>query len=74
MRAFSRQNHHETFRINHYLTRSLEDLVDKCTRGRADGAPNADYDYTLKQVSYPLTEDYSVKPYADLVRKQYGEY
>ena len=74
MRAFSRKNHHDIFRINHYLTRSLEDLVDKCQRGRADGAPNADYEYTLKQVSYPLTVDYSVKPYADIVRKRMGSF
>ena len=34
-RAFSLKNNREIFRINHYCTKSLEDLRAKCAKGRA---------------------------------------
>lgn len=73
-RAFSLKHHRELFRINHYCTRSLEDLREKCRKGRADGSPDADYDNLLRQFDYPMIQDYAVKPYADIVRSRYGEY
>ena len=72
-RAFSLKNNHDIFRINHYCTKSLEDLREKCKKGRADGSPNADYDGLLRQLDYPQIEDYSIKPYADIVRRKYEE-
>lgn len=72
-RALSLKNNREIFRINHYLTRSLEDLEEKCARGRADGSRNPEYASTLRQIDYPMTEDVTIRPYADLVRKRYVE-
>ena len=73
-RAFSRKNNRETFRINHYCTKSLEDLEEKCRKGRADGSPNADYDGLLRQFDAPMAEDRTIRPYADVVRQKNGEY
>ena len=70
-RSFSRTSHHDVFRINHYVTKSLEDLREKCSKGRADGSPNADYEDLLRQLDYPMTTDESIKPYADVVRREY---
>ncbi|MDO5131806.1 MAG: glycosyltransferase family 92 protein [Eubacteriales bacterium] len=69
-KAFTARNHRTVFRINHYNTKSLEDLKAKCARGFPDGAPNANYDNLLLQFAEPLTEDYSIKPYADLIRER----
>lgn len=69
-RAFSRNNHHEIMRINHYMTKSLEDLREKCRRGYADGVSNAVFSHQLNPFEDPLIEDYSIKPYANLVRKK----
>jgi len=72
-RAFSLKNNRDIFRINHYCTKSLEDLREKCMKGRADGMPNADYDDLLRQFDEPMVKDDTIKPYADLVRRRYGE-
>lgn len=72
-RAFTANNHTDIFRINHYSTKSLEDLEEKCARGYADGASNLDYERALQPFRGPLVEDDVIKPYADLVRKQYNQ-
>ena len=72
-RAFSLKNNREIFRINHYCTKSLEDLRAKCAKGRADGSPNADYEGLLRQFEGPQVKEDAIKPYADRVRKRYGE-
>lgn len=70
-RAFTAVNHKDVFRINHYATKSLEDLTEKCRRGYPDGTPNAVLENQLLPFREPLTEDYAIKPYADIVRAQY---
>ena len=73
-RAFSLMNNREIFRINHYNSKSLEDLREKCRKGYPDGSPNAKYDDQVRIVDCPMIEDYSIKPYADYVRERYGDY
>ncbi len=73
-RAFSRKNNHQIFRINHYCTRSLEDLEEKCAKGRADGAPNANYEDLRREFDAPMRVDDTIKPYADIVRSKYKEF
>ena len=68
-KAFTYRNHREIFRINHYITKSLEDLEEKCMRGYADGALNAKYDRQLLPFENPVVYDYSIRKYANLVRK-----
>ena len=72
-RAFSRENHREVFRINHYTTKSLEDLEKKCRRGYPDGSPNTVFENQLKPFEAPLTEDFAIKPYADTIRQKWEE-
>ena len=67
-RALTEINHREIFRINHYVTKSLEDLEEKCNRGYADGAPNAVFNGQLAPFRAPMEEDYSIKIYADAVK------
>lgn len=70
-RAFTATNCRDVFRINHYSTRSLEDLEQKCRRGYADGAPNAVMEEQLRPFAEPLIEDAAIRRYADLVRAVY---
>lgn len=55
--ATTPSNSIEKLRINHYWTKSLEDLEEKCKRGYADGCANANFQKTLKQLDYPMIED-----------------
>ena len=73
-RAFSFHNKRDVFRINHYTTKSLEDLRIKCQRGFPDGSPNADFDNSLRPFDCPLAEDHVIMRYADAVREIYGDY
>ena len=45
------------FAINHYWTKSLEELKAKCNRGYADGAVNANYERTLERLKGEKMED-----------------
>ena len=71
-RAFTEVNHREMFRINHYLTKSHEDLRAKCARGYPDGSPNAVFENYLDAFkSEKMTEDRVIQPYAEIVRSRY---
>lgn len=69
-RAFTPAGSCEVFRMNHYVTRSYEDLQKKCARGYADGVANPQINQQLAMFDVPLQYDYTIKPYADIVRKQ----
>ena len=72
-KAFTYRNNREIFRINHYITKSLEELREKCRRGFGDGAPKGDFNRLLLPFKGPQIYDYSIKPYADIVRKKVRE-
>jgi len=69
-RAFTPKNYRDIFRINHYCTKSLEDLRRKSERGYANGAPNADYDAMVDVFRAPMVVDTVIAPYADIVRER----
>lgn len=69
-KAFTAHNNREMLRINHYITKSLEDLEEKCRKGYPDGMPNAGFERQLEPFREALEEDYSIKEYADIVRKK----
>ena len=73
-RVFTMVNQRTVFRVNHYSTRSLEDLRIKCERGYADGSANAVFEEQLRIYRDPQTEDYTIKPYADIVRERISSY
>jgi len=73
-KAFTAHNHGDVFRINHYFTKSLEDLRVKCARGYADGAPNRNFEEALAYIDHPLAEDKTILVYADIVRGMYEQY
>lgn len=55
--AFTGKNSTRTIRINHYWTKSEQDLLEKCNRGYAAGGFNPDYDGIMKRLDYPQKED-----------------
>lgn len=73
-RAFTEKNKREIFRINHYVTRSMEDLLEKCSRGCGDQTGNKKIEGYTRMFEGPQVEDYTIKPYADMVRRMiYGK-
>ena len=73
-RAFTSFNHRDTFRINHYYSKSVEDAEEKSRRGYPDGSPKKSIEKILRPFEDPLVEDYTIKPYADIVRAEMRAY
>ena len=69
--AFTFCNNRKVIRINHYWTKSLEDLREKCERGYPDGTKNPKYDETLKRLDYPMCEDNAILDYVQKRRRNY---
>jgi hypothetical protein len=55
--AFTGSNNVEKLRINHYITKSLEDLREKGKRGYPDGMPANVYEESVNRFNVPLIED-----------------
>ena len=55
--AFTNSNNVEKLRINHYITKSLEDLREKGRRGYPDGMPPNVFEESVKRFEVPLIED-----------------
>lgn len=70
--AFTGVPNGEIFRINHYYTRSMEDLRIKCERGFPDGAPKGAIESYTRIFDRPLKQDYSIKRFADKVRADWS--
>ena len=51
-------NHCDVLRINHYWTKSEEELKTKCKRGYPDDHANPVYESIMKRLDYPMVEDY----------------
>ena len=71
-KAFTPTTNGRIFRINHYNTRSLEDLREKCERGYPDGTPKGTVESFIRTFDRPLKHDYSIKRFADIVRESIG--
>lgn len=65
-------NNNSTFRVNHYMTKSMEDLRAKCDRGSAAGSKVKELEGQLAAFREPMAEDLTIKPYADIVREKYS--
>lgn len=71
-KAFTRKSGGRVFRINHYSTKSLEDLHRKCERGYCDGSPNRDINDALRPFELPLKEDRLICQYVDAIKSSGG--
>lgn len=56
--AFTEENHRNILRINHYITKSKEELKIKCERGYPDGTQNPNYTKSLERFHTALVNDY----------------
>ncbi len=59
-RGFTDNNSVEKLRINHYITKSLEDLREKGRRGYPDGMPANVFEESVQRFEVPLIEDRSI--------------
>lgn len=55
--AFTGKNQTRDIRINHYWTKSEQDLSEKCNRGYAAGEFSPDYENIMKRLDYPKKTD-----------------
>lgn len=55
--AFTGENRTKHIRINHYWTKSEQDLAEKCNRGYAAGSFSPDYESIMRRLDYPQTDD-----------------
>ena len=64
-RACTFFNSTEKIRLNHYWTKSLDELKIKCSRGYPDGNENPEYEEMLERLNYPLEEDNIIDRFSD---------
>ncbi len=67
--AFTGENKTKRIRINHYWTRSEQDLREKCDRGYAAGSFSPDYQNIMSRLAYPQMMDYAIEPYVAEVKR-----
>ncbi len=70
--AFTNKNSVKKIRINHYITKSLEDLREKGKRGYPDGMPANVYEESVSRFNVPLIEDRTILKYAKELKKKTG--
>ena len=70
--AFSGQNNTETIRINHYWTKSEQELAEKCDRGYPTKNINPNFESIMKRLAYPQKMDRAMEPYIDQIKKEMG--
>jgi len=67
--AFTEENKTKHIRINHYWTKSEQDLQEKCNRGYAAGSFSPDYEDIMKRLDYPQKADYAIAEYVPDIKK-----
>lgn len=67
--AFTGENKRRDIRINHYWTKSEQDLLEKCARGYAAGSFSPDYENIMKRLDYPQKEDDFILKYVPEIQK-----
>ncbi len=72
--AFTARNSTEKLRINHYITKSLEDLREKGKRGYPDGMPNNVFEESVNRFNVPLIEDDSIRRFIAPLKERCNEY
>uniref|UniRef100_UPI004056B305 glycosyltransferase family 92 protein n=1 Tax=Acetatifactor sp. TaxID=1872090 RepID=UPI004056B305 len=61
--AFTDKNRTQHIRINHYWTKSEQDLREKCSRGYAAGSFSPDYENIMRRLDYPQKIDKEIERY-----------
>ena len=69
-RCFTSKNSVNKLRINHYITKSLEDLREKCKRGYPDGMPANVFEESVERFNEPLIEDKTIFGFIPELRKK----
>lgn len=67
--AFTGENKTKHIRINHYWTKSEQELMEKCNRGYAAGGFNPDYENIMKRLDYPQKDDRAIERYIPGIKK-----
>ena len=67
--AFTEKNKTNKIRINHYWTKSEQDLHDKCNRGYAAGSFSPDYENIMKRLDYPQKVDNTIGKYVPKIKE-----
>lgn len=67
--AFTGENKQRDIRINHYWTKSEQDLREKCARGYAAGSFSPDYENIMARLDYPQKEDNAILKYVQELKK-----
>ena len=67
--AFTGRNHAKKIRINHYWTKSEQELAEKCNRGYAAGGFSPNYENIMKRLDYPQKVDKAIEPYISQIKK-----
>jgi len=68
--AFTGQNKTKRIRINHYWTKSEQDLHEKSSRGYAAGSFNPDFENIMKRISYPQMVDDVIVKYVAKIKEE----
>ncbi len=68
--AFTSVNSVEKLRINHYITKSVEDLREKRMRGYPDGMPPNNVDESLERFKVDLIEDKVIAGFVEELKKR----
>lgn len=71
--AFTEHNSCKKLKINHYITKSLEDLRKKGKRGYPDGMPNNVFDESVQRFNVPLKEDLAIQKFVPRLKEKANE-
>lgn len=72
-KAFTNKNNVEKLRINHYITKSLEDLKEKGMRGYPDGMPSNVFEESVQRFNVPLIEDRTIFKFIPTLKKKMNQ-
>ncbi|MBQ0066258.1 MAG: glycosyltransferase family 92 protein [Firmicutes bacterium] len=70
--ACTMTNSIERLRINHYWTKSLEELKEKCDKGRSDGSSSLLFETTLKRLEGEKMEDTAILRFLPELKERLG--
>lgn len=62
-------NNTNILRINHYWTKSKQELRRKCKRGYPDGHKNPVYDIIIERLNYPMKQDYCIEQFVKKIKE-----
>lgn len=68
--AFTGENKTKKIRINHYWTKSEQDLREKSNRGYAAGGFNPDFENIMKRIDYPQMVDETIIKYVARIKEE----